>query len=169
MTKFIDVPYAEGWIYVCMTARDPNRFKIGLSESNPLIRMRAFKTADPYIALNQAYCFLNTFGRTLKGIEDYLHSHRFFCDSRIHFLGDENQESKPSEWFSGDPRDVMASLESALSEIGFDITNPSSEDYSPYKKRAIRFYDCDLIMEEPDPFALELIKMFPPERPDWIY
>ncbi|HCE4545017.1 TPA: GIY-YIG nuclease family protein [Vibrio parahaemolyticus] len=151
MSKLIERVDGEGWIYILMTPSDYNRVKIGMTKRNPLLRLRDLKTGDPYLALQAAYFIPTNFGLRLLDIENLIHVQLEHL--RIHFLDDEDQVKKPSEWFTMDCRDSVRIVNNAINAGGYKITNDTSglnvlEDYT-----AIQYFEADLIYD-PCPFAL---------------
>ncbi|HHQ4522829.1 TPA: GIY-YIG nuclease family protein [Aeromonas veronii] len=122
-----------GWIYVLMTASDYDRYKVGLTINNPLLRYKKLRTGDPRLGLEVAYYIPNSLGLTLRSLENKLHK---VLGPSINFF-----DEVPSEWFSGEPRDAYTKLESCFEGWGFDVT----DFFQPSEKKIVRFWEADLI------------------------
>lgn len=122
-----------GWIYVLMTASDYNRYKVGLTTKNPLLRYKKLRTGDPKLGLEVAYYIPNSLGSKLRTLENELHK---ALGPSISFF-----DEGPSEWFSGDPRDARTNLEICFEEWGFVVT----DFFQPNEQKIVRFWEADLI------------------------
>ncbi|MDX7710740.1 GIY-YIG nuclease family protein [Aeromonas caviae] len=120
-----------GWIYVLMTSSDYNRYKVGLTKNNPMLRMNQLKTGDPLIGLDVAYFIPNTLGKLSK-VEAALHAH----------LGDpiEFHSGEASEWFFGDPQDAWRVLDTIFKLLGYEVT----DYFDPDAQKVVRFWAADL-------------------------
>lgn len=142
MRKLIEMP-EQGWLYIMMTPSDYSRIKIGMTKNNPLLRLRDLKTGDPYLALQAAYFIPINFGMYLRDAESLIHN--YFCNLRIHFLDDEDQINKPSEWFKMDCRDSVSNVDNVFKNHGFNITDDTSNPFIIGSRTAIKYYEPDLI------------------------
>ncbi len=122
-----------GWIYVLMTASDYNRYKVGLTTNNPLLRYKTLRTGDPTLGFEVAYYIPNSLGVTLSSLESALHKE---LGPSINFFDD-----GPSEWFSGYPGCAFTKLEICFEEWGFVVT----DDFQPSEQKIVRFWEADLI------------------------
>ncbi|GAB1620990.1 hypothetical protein AAOGI_10400 [Agarivorans albus] len=143
MRKLIERSDGLGWIYILMTPSDYNRVKIGMTKKNPLLRLRDLKTGDPYLALQAAYFIPTNFGLCLRNVEYLIHTQLEY--SRIHFLDDEDQVNKPSEWFSIYFKNSVNIVNNAITSQGYGITNDTSGLNVLGDKIAIQYFESDLI------------------------
>ncbi|GKX51547.1 GIY-YIG nuclease family protein [Budvicia aquatica] len=121
-----------GWIYVFMTASDYNRYKVGLTRNNPMLRLNQLKTADPMIAFQVAYFIPNSLDVKLSVIEKMIHQE---LGVPVFFWNEE-----PSEWFYGEPRDVWSKLDDLFEMFGFEVT----DYFDPDGKKVVRFWEESL-------------------------
>ena len=82
-----------GWIYLLMTSANYQRYKVGRTNQNPLIRFKQLRTADPCLDFEVAYFIPTSLGELSK-VEAEIHRH---LERRISF-----HDEKASEWFKGD-------------------------------------------------------------------
>ncbi|MGI9273763.1 MAG: GIY-YIG nuclease family protein [Endozoicomonas sp.] len=153
MSKLIERPDGDRWIYILMTPSDYNRVKIGMTKKNPLLRLRDLKTGDPYLALQAAYFIPANFGLCLRDIENLIHTQLEHL--RIYFLDDEDQVKKPSEWFTMDCRNSVHIFNNAIHSGGYNVTNDTSGQRALGNNTAIQYFESDLIYD-PCPLALSL-------------
>lgn len=121
-----------GWIYVLMTSSDYQRFKVGLTINNPMLRVKQLRTGDPLIGLQVAYFIPYSLGK-LSEIETYIHSR---LDGRMNFHG-----GGLSEWFKGEPQDAWALIDSIFHDIDCIVT----DHFQPSEAKVVRFWESDLI------------------------
>jgi hypothetical protein len=127
------------WIYVFMTSTDYNRFKVGLTKNDPMLRINQLKTGDPRIALKVAYLIPDALGK-LKGIEDAIHDQ---LGNPIEFHNGED-----SEWFVGDQQDAWLVVDTIFEILGYEVT----DYFQPFETKVVRFWEENLIsFYEPTP------------------
>ena len=121
-----------GWIYIFMTSSDYNRFKVGRTKNNPMIRLKNLKTGDPNLGLLVAY-FVPEYLSLLPILEKEIHKQ----------LGESlmfHNESF-SEWFSGEASESWRKLEIIFSCIGLEVINYPTLDVT----KVTRFWEADVI------------------------
>lgn len=112
-----------------MTASDYNRYKVGLTINNPLLRYKKLRTGDPTLGFEVAYYIPNSLGISLSSLESALHNNLGPC---VNFF-----DEGASEWFYGNPRHVWKNLEIIFEEFGFEVT-----DYlQPGESKIVRFWE----------------------------
>lgn len=94
-----------GWIYVLMTSSDYNRFKVGRTVGNPLLRLRNLRTGDPKLDLQAAYFLPRKYGQ-LSRIEWSLQK-EFGTPINFHDEGE-------SEWFTGSAKAACGWIDEVL-------------------------------------------------------
>lgn len=118
-----------GWIYVLMTASDYNRYKVGLTIDNPLLRYKKLRTGDPTLGFEVAYYIPNSLGISLSSLENALHKE---LGPRVNFF-----DEVSSEWFYGNPRHAWQNLEMIFEEFGFEVT----DWFQPGENKVVRFWE----------------------------
>ncbi len=149
-----------GWIYVLMTPNDYNRVKVGMTKNNPLLRLRELRTGDPSLSLLVAYYIPPGTGLSLRDIESLIH--KDFEHVRIHFINDEDQIRKPSEWFKIDCNDAEYYVDGVFKLNGYTVTEDKSLLLSKpvsdpdVGRFVIKYYESDLGYD-PCEFASSLL------------
>ncbi|WP_413522522.1 GIY-YIG nuclease family protein [Photobacterium phosphoreum] len=154
MSTLIEMPPEGGWIYILMTSSDYTRVKIGMTINNPLLRLRDLKTGDPYLSLHVAYYIPSNLGLCLRNIEYLIHNH--FNNIRIHFLDDEDQINKPSEWFNMNYGYAESCVDDVFKLEGYKITHANWCMNQAVEKAVIKHYDHELRYESCS-FTLSLV------------
>ncbi|MDW7788765.1 GIY-YIG nuclease family protein [Morganella morganii] len=120
------------WIYVIMTGDNINRYKVGRTKNNPMLRVNQLRTGDPYLALQLAYFIPSSLTTKTSILEAAIHKQ---LESPISFYGE-----KKSEWFNGDARDVWNEIDFIFESLGCEVT----DYYQPFESKVVRFWGGDL-------------------------
>lgn len=135
-----------GWIYVFMSASDYNRFKVGMTINNPLIRLNNLRTGDPTLDFQVAYFIPSTLNWNLFELENHIHKELEAGSGRINFFNE-----KPSEWFIGDCRNAWFELDVIFENLGVDVT----DYFDPEAKKIVRFWEENLRLLYAPPAPLD--------------
>lgn len=120
-----------GWIYVFMTSSDYQRYKVGLTMNNPILRLNQLKTGDPLIGFEVAYFIPDALGK-LSTIETEIHKQ---LGEPIKF-----HNGEPSEWFVGDPQEAWILLDAVFQLLGYEVT----DYFQPNTSKVVRFWEENL-------------------------
>lgn len=129
----MDSDFSGGWIYVLMSSADYDRFKVGRTSDNPLVRFKTLRTGDPSLGLETAY-FIPTRTEKLSIVEAEIHSR--LADDRIAF-----HDEADSEWFRGSAKQACEWLEVMFSAWW---GQPVVDTYLLGQGRVCRAYESDL-------------------------
>lgn len=124
-----------GWIYVFMSGSDYQRFKVGKTKNNPLVRLNQLRTGDPTLDFQVAYFIPSSLGWSLSQLESHIHEEleQGFC--RINFYNE-----KRSEWFHGNSRHAWNELDIIFENLEVDVT----DWFQPGESKVVRFWEESL-------------------------
>lgn len=131
-----------GWVYVLETPSDYNRFKVGRTKRNPILRLRGLRTADPYLSLHVGFYIPPSLPGKLSRWEK--HAHNFFEASRIGFIDESGEES---EWFRGSPAQAALEIECLFENV--------TDCFDPCSTKVWRAYEADIVTFYAPPPKLE--------------
>ncbi|EPJ8558902.1 GIY-YIG nuclease family protein [Klebsiella pneumoniae] len=123
------------WIYVFMSGSDTERFKVGKTKNNPLIRLNNLRTGDPTLDFRVAYFIPSSLNWRLYGLEKHIHDQLEKGFPRISFYND-----KRSEWFMGDAIDIWREMDIIFENLEVDVT----DYFDPEGTKVVRFWEENL-------------------------